>query len=39
MYQEITRNDEVIFKATFRLAFLKNFKPSKIPLEFFDLFE
>lgn len=38
MYQEILRDDEVLFKATFKLAFLKNFKPSKIPLDFFELF-
>ena len=39
MYQEILRNDEVIFKATFKLAFLKNFKPAKIPLEIFEILE
>ena len=39
MYQEIFRNDELLFKATFKLAFLKNFKPSKIPLEFFEIFK
>ena len=39
MYQEIFRNDELLFKATFKLAFLKDFKPSKIPLEFFEIFK
>ncbi|RXJ84729.1 YbgC/FadM family acyl-CoA thioesterase [Arcobacter cloacae] len=37
MYQEIKRDDEVLFKATFKLAFLKNFKPTKIPLEIFEI--
>lgn len=39
MYQEVFRDEELLFKATIKLAFLKNFKPSKIPLEFFDIFE
>ena len=39
MYQEVLRNDELLFKATFKLAFLKNFKPSKIPTNFFEIFE
>ena len=39
MYQEIFRNDELLFKATFKLAFLKDLKPSKIPLEFFEIFK
>ena len=39
MYQEIFRNDELLFKATFKLAFLKDFKPSKITLEFFEIFK
>ena len=38
MYQEIFRNDELLFKANFKLAFLKDFKPSKIPQEFFEIF-
>lgn len=37
--QEIFRNDELIFKGKFKLAYLKNFKPTKIPLELFKLFE
>ena len=39
MYQEIFRNEELLFKATFKLAFLKDFKPSKIPQEFFEIFK
>ena len=39
MYQEVFRNDELLFKGTFKLAFLKDFKPSKIPLEFFEIFK
>ena len=38
MYQEILRDGELLFKGTFKLAFLKNFKPSKIPQEFFEIF-
>ena len=38
MYQEVSRNGELLFKGTFKLAFLKNFKPSKIPSELFDVF-
>ena len=39
MYQEVFRNEELLFKATFKLAFLKDFKPSKIPSEFFEIFK
>ena len=38
MYQEVSRNGDLLFKGTFKLAFLKNFKPSKIPSELFDVF-
>lgn len=38
MYQEIFRDDELLFKATFKLAFLKNYKPSKIPIELLEIF-
>lgn len=38
MYQEIFRNNEVLFIGTFKLVFLKNSKPSKIPEYFFELF-
>ena len=39
VYQEVLRNDVLLFKGTFKLAYLKNFKPSKIPNNFFDLFD
>ena len=39
MYQEVFRDEELLFKGTFKLAFLKDFKPSKIPLEFFEIFK
>lgn len=39
LYQEIIREEEVIFKATFRLAYLKNYKPHKIPKEVFYILE
>ena len=39
MEQDIYRDNELLFKATFKLAYLKNFKPSKIPNELFDIFE
>ncbi|MBU0923382.1 YbgC/FadM family acyl-CoA thioesterase [bacterium] len=38
MYQEVFRNDELLFRATFKLAFLKNYKPSKIPIELLEIF-
>jgi acyl-CoA thioester hydrolase len=38
MYQEVYRKNELLFKATFKLAFLKNYKPSKIPKELFEIF-
>lgn len=38
MYQEVFRNDELLFKATFKLAFLKNYKASKIPIELLEIF-
>ncbi len=39
MHQEIVRDDIVLFSATFKLAFLKNFKPAKIPANILELFE
>ncbi|RBQ29899.1 MULTISPECIES: YbgC/FadM family acyl-CoA thioesterase [Aliarcobacter] len=39
MKQEIFREDEKIFEATFKLAFLKNFKPAKIPEYIFSILE
>jgi acyl-CoA thioester hydrolase len=38
LLQEIIRDDEVIFKAKVKLAFLKNNKPSKIPQHIVDIF-
>lgn len=38
MYQEVSRDGELLFKGTFKLAFLKNLKVSKIPSELFDVF-
>ncbi|WP_419782168.1 YbgC/FadM family acyl-CoA thioesterase [Malaciobacter marinus] len=38
MYQEVKRDNEVLFTATFKLAFLKNFKPTKIPNELYEVF-
>ena len=38
MYQEIFRDNELVFKASFKLAFLKNYKPSKIPMELLKIF-
>jgi len=37
--QEILRGDEVLFKATVLVAFLKDMKPSRIPQELYSLFE
>lgn len=39
MNQEVFRDGELLFKGTFKLAFLKDFKPSKIPSEFFEIFK
>jgi len=39
MYQEILRDNEKIFEATFKLVFLKNFKPTKIPKYIFSILE
>ncbi len=38
MYQSIKRDDEVLFTGEFKLAYLKNFKPCKIPSELFEVF-
>ena len=37
MYQEVLRDGEVLFKGSFKLAYLKNFKPAKIPKEIFEV--
>lgn len=39
MKQEIYRDDEIIFEAKFKLAFLKFGKPSKIPQNIFEILE
>lgn len=39
MKQEIFRDDELIFEAEFKLAFLKNGKPAKIPTHIFEILE
>ena len=38
MYQEVKKDEEVLFTARFKLAFLKNFKPTKIPNELYEVF-
>ena len=38
MYQEVLRDGEVLFTGKFKLAFLKNFKPSKIPKDLMNVF-
>ena len=38
MEQDVYRNDELLFQGTFKLAFLKNYKPSKIPKELFEIY-
>ncbi|QKJ23159.1 YbgC/FadM family acyl-CoA thioesterase [Poseidonibacter lekithochrous] len=37
MYQEVLRDGEVLFKGEFKLAYLKDYKPSKIPKELFEV--
>uniref|UniRef100_UPI004047B65F YbgC/FadM family acyl-CoA thioesterase n=1 Tax=Aliarcobacter sp. TaxID=2321116 RepID=UPI004047B65F len=39
MYQEIYKGDALLFKATFKLAFLKNYKPTKIPETIWEIFK
>ncbi|AXX92498.1 acyl-CoA thioester hydrolase [Malaciobacter molluscorum LMG 25693] len=39
MYQEVKRDDEVLFTGTFKLAYLKDFKPTKIPQKLFEVFQ
>ncbi len=39
IYHEIIRNDEVIFTAKIKLAYLKNYKPTKIPKEILKIFD
>lgn len=37
MYQEVLRDGELLFKGEFKLAYLKDYKPSKIPKELFEV--
>ncbi|MGM0518267.1 MAG: YbgC/FadM family acyl-CoA thioesterase [Campylobacterota bacterium] len=39
MYQEVLRDGEVLFKGSFKLAYLKAFKPAKIPKELFEVLD
>ncbi|MGB5792240.1 YbgC/FadM family acyl-CoA thioesterase [Poseidonibacter sp.] len=39
MKQEIFRGDELLFRGIFKLAYLCDFKPSRIPKELFDVFK
>lgn len=38
MYQEVLRDGEVLFTGKFKLAYLKNFKPHRIPKELINVF-
>jgi len=39
IYHEIFREEELLFTAKIKLAYLKNFKPAKIPKEILKIFE
>ncbi|MCP4969592.1 MAG: YbgC/FadM family acyl-CoA thioesterase [Arcobacter sp.] len=39
IYHEIFRKDELLFTAKIKLAYLKNFKPSKIPNNILEIFK
>ena len=39
IFHEIFRDEELLFTAKIKLAYLKNYKPSKIPKEIFEIFE
>ncbi len=39
MQQDIYRDNELIFTGLFKLAYLSNFKPTRIPKELFDIFK
>ena len=39
MYQEVLRNGEVLFTGRFKLAFLKDHKPTRIPKELMNVFK
>lgn len=38
VFHEISRDNELLFTAKIKLAFLKNFKPTKIPTTFLEIF-
>ena len=38
MYQEVLKDGEVLFTGKFKLAFLKNFKPARIPKDLMNVF-
>lgn len=38
IFHEIFRGEELLFTAKIKLAYLKNFKPSKIPKEILEIF-
>lgn len=38
MYQEVLRDGEVLFTGKFKLAYLKDFKPYRIPKELMNVF-
>ena len=39
IYQEVLRKNEVLFSGSFKLAFLKNYKPTRIPKELMNVFK
>ena len=39
IFHEIFRDEELLFTAKIKLAYLKNFKPAKIPKEFLEIFK
>lgn len=38
IYQEVSKKNEVLFKGKFKLAFLKDFKPCRIPKDLMNVF-
>ena len=38
MYQEVLRDGEILFTGKFKLAYLKDFRPTRIPKELFEVF-
>ncbi len=39
IFHEIFRDEELLFTAKIKLAYLKNYKPSKIPKEILEIFQ